>query len=69
MKPAFVCIKVDREERPILDGHLHERDRRHVRRGGWPMTVFLTPSKKVLRRHLFRPSFASDVPLRHAADQ
>jgi uncharacterized protein YyaL (SSP411 family) len=39
----FVCIKVDREERPDLD-HVYMQAV-HVMgvRGGWPLSVFLTP--------------------------
>ncbi len=44
MNDNFVCIKVDREERPDLDAGLHGRGRQPMTgSGGWPMTVFLTP--------------------------
>jgi len=39
----FVCIKVDREERPDLDAVYMEAVQVITGRGGWPMTVFLTP--------------------------
>jgi len=39
----FVCIKVDREERPDLDAVYMEAVQAMTGRGGWPMTVFLTP--------------------------
>ena len=43
MNERFVCIKVDREERPDLD-HLYMKALQGMTgRGGWPMTVFLTP--------------------------
>jgi uncharacterized protein YyaL (SSP411 family) len=39
----FVCIKVDREERPDLD-HIYMSAVQSISgRGGWPMSVFLTP--------------------------
>ena len=39
----FVCIKVDREERPDLDAVYMEAVQAMTGRGGWPMSVFLTP--------------------------
>ena len=43
MNERFVCIKVDREERPDLDGIYMQAVQALTGRGGWPMTVFLTP--------------------------
>jgi uncharacterized protein YyaL (SSP411 family) len=42
----FICIKVDREERPDLDQIYMAATVALTRRGGWPMSVFLTPSLK-----------------------
>ncbi len=39
----FVCIKVDREERPDLDQIYMTAVQIMTGRGGWPMSVFLTP--------------------------
>ena len=39
---AFVCVKVDREERPDIDAAYQEAARR-LGAGGWPMSIFLTP--------------------------
>ncbi|MCP4194538.1 MAG: thioredoxin domain-containing protein [Planctomycetaceae bacterium] len=40
----FICIKVDREERPDLDQiYMHAVMIMNGGRGGWPMSVFLTP--------------------------
>jgi uncharacterized protein YyaL (SSP411 family) len=39
----FVPIKVDREERPDLDAVYMDAVQSMTGRGGWPMTVFLTP--------------------------
>ena len=39
----FVCIKVDREERPDLDQVYMNAVQLLTGRGGWPMSVFLTP--------------------------
>ncbi|WP_374339137.1 thioredoxin domain-containing protein [Methyloversatilis sp.] len=44
MNEGFVAIKVDREERPDIDG-LYQQALQRLRRGngGWPLTVFLSP--------------------------
>lgn len=42
----FVCIKVDREERPDLDQIYMTAVQLLTGRGGWPMSVFLTPALK-----------------------
>src|SRR3569623_1529824 len=43
MNERFVNIKVDREERPDLDGIYMLAVQAMTGHGGWPMTVFLTP--------------------------
>jgi uncharacterized protein YyaL (SSP411 family) len=44
MNALFVCIKVDREERPDLDRIYQLAHQALTQRGGgWPLTVFLTP--------------------------
>ncbi|WP_437281436.1 thioredoxin domain-containing protein [Sorangium sp. So ce375] len=46
MNDLFVNIKVDREERPDLD-HLYQLVVQLMgQRGGWPLTVFLTPDQR-----------------------
>lgn len=45
MNENFVCIKVDREERPDLDTIYMNAVQMMTGRGGWPMTVFLTPDQ------------------------
>jgi len=42
----FVCIKVDREERPDLDAIYMEVCQMMTGGGGWPLNVILTPEKK-----------------------
>ena len=44
MNELFVNIKVDREERPDLDGIYMSAVQAMTGHGGWPMTVFLTPA-------------------------
>jgi uncharacterized protein YyaL (SSP411 family) len=43
MNEHFVCIKVDREERPDIDSIYMDAVQAMTGRGGWPMTMFLTP--------------------------
>ena len=43
MNRLFVNVKVDREERPDLDAIYMQAVQSMTGRGGWPMTVFLTP--------------------------
>jgi hypothetical protein len=43
MNENFICIKVDREERPDLDGIYMQAVTALTGGGGWPMSVFLTP--------------------------
>ena len=63
MNEHFVCIKVDREERPDLDDIYMQATQAMTGHGGWPMTVFLTPAgRAVLRRHLL----PARGPPRHA---
>lgn len=42
----FVCIKVDREERPDLDDLYMTAVQQMTGHGGWPMSVWLTPELK-----------------------
>jgi uncharacterized protein len=65
MNEHFVNVKVDREERPDVDAVYMEAVQAMTGRGGWPMTVFLTPDGRPFyggtyfppRRHGQTPSF------------
>ncbi|HDQ99873.1 MAG TPA: thioredoxin domain-containing protein [candidate division WOR-3 bacterium] len=46
LNEQFVCIKVDREERPDVDETYMEAMRILTGSGGWPLSVFLTPDLK-----------------------
>jgi len=46
MNAAFVCIKVDREERPDVDAVYMAACQMVTGGGGWPLTVIMTPDKK-----------------------
>jgi uncharacterized protein YyaL (SSP411 family) len=43
MNRDFVCVKVDREERPDVDHHYMSALHAMGEQGGWPLTMFLTP--------------------------
>jgi hypothetical protein len=43
LNAGFVCIKVDREERPDVDAIYMDATQALTGHGGWPMTCFLTP--------------------------
>ncbi len=45
MNESFVCVKVDREERPDLDAIYMEALQALSGSGGWPLNVFLTPEQ------------------------
>jgi uncharacterized protein len=45
MNEEFVCVKVDREERPDVDALYMEAVQGMTGRGGWPLNVFLTPEQ------------------------
>ncbi|AHH21326.1 hypothetical protein NONO_c65560 [Nocardia nova SH22a] len=44
MNANFVCVKVDREERPDIDAVYMSATVAMTGQGGWPMTCFLTPA-------------------------
>ena len=44
MNEHFVCIKVDREERPDIDAVYMDALQNMGKSGGWPMNMFLLPS-------------------------
>jgi len=46
MNETFVCIKVDREERPDIDGVYMDVAMLMTGRGGWPLTIIMTPDKR-----------------------
>jgi uncharacterized protein len=43
----FVCIKVDRDERPDVDSRYQRAVQALSGQGGWPLTAFLTPDGEV----------------------
>lgn len=59
MNERFVCIKVDREERPDLDQIYMNAVQLMTGHGGWPMSVFLTPDLKPFYGGTYWPPKAS----------
>jgi uncharacterized protein len=45
MNSEFVCVKVDREERPDVDAIYMEAVQGMTGHGGWPLNVFVTPEQ------------------------
>ncbi|MCP4189103.1 MAG: thioredoxin domain-containing protein [Planctomycetaceae bacterium] len=58
----FVCIKVDREERPDVDTIYMMAVQLLTRRGGWPMSVFLTPDAEPFFGGTYFPARSGDRP-------
>ena len=56
MNAAFVCVKVDREERPDLDVIYMTAVQAMTGQGGWPMSVFLTPEGRPFYGGTYFPS-------------
>jgi uncharacterized protein len=46
MNRHYVCVKVDREERPDLDAAYMDALQAMTGSGGWPMSLFLTPAQR-----------------------
>jgi uncharacterized protein YyaL (SSP411 family) len=46
LNDAFVCVKVDREERPDIDGVYMRACQMMTGSGGWPLTIVMTPRKR-----------------------
>src|SRR5689334_4324931 len=45
MNERFVCLKIDREERPDVDAIYMDAVQAMTGQGGWPLNVFLTPEQ------------------------
>jgi uncharacterized protein YyaL (SSP411 family) len=55
MNAGFVCVKVDREERPDVDSVYMEAVQAVTGAGGWPMTVFMTPDGRPFHGGTYYP--------------
>jgi uncharacterized protein len=56
MNERFVCVKVDREERPDIDAICMEACQAITGRGGWPLNTFLTPERQPFYAGTYFPS-------------
>ncbi len=59
LNESFVAIKVDREERPDIDQVYMNAVQLLTRRGGWPMSVFMTPDGRPFFGGTYWPPAAS----------
>lgn len=67
MNRLFINVKVDREERPDVDAVYMDAVQALTGRGGWPMTVFLTPTGQPFYGGTYYPR-ATFVQLMNAVD-
>jgi uncharacterized protein YyaL (SSP411 family) len=56
----FICIKVDREQRPDIDQFLMDFLNNQSGRGGWPLNVFMTPDLRPVYALTYAPVQSSD---------
>jgi uncharacterized protein len=56
----FICIKVDREQRPDIDQYLMDFINKQSGRGGWPLNVFLTPSLNPVYAVTYAPAVSGN---------
>ena len=59
LNASFVCIKVDREERPDVDQLYMAITQAMTGSGGWPMTIVMTPDKRPYYAGTYLPKSAS----------
>jgi len=55
LNDTFVCIKVDREERPDIDSVYMHACQMLTGRGGWPLTILMTPEKQPFHAATYIP--------------
>ncbi len=55
LNESFVCVKVDREERPDIDAFLIDFAIRTTGSAGWPLNVIMTPDRKPLLAFTYLP--------------
>jgi len=58
MNAHYVCIKVDREERPDVDAVYMSATQQLTGSGGWPMSVWLTPDREPFFAGTYFPPYA-----------
>ncbi|MFQ5877451.1 MAG: thioredoxin domain-containing protein [Acidobacteriota bacterium] len=60
LNERFVAIKVDREERPDVDGVYMSAVQMLTGRGGWPMTIVMTPDRRPFFGGTYFPARSGD---------
>ncbi|WP_026952207.1 thioredoxin domain-containing protein [Algoriphagus mannitolivorans] len=68
MNEHFVCIKIDREERPDLDNIYMDAVQAMGLQGGWPLNVFLMPNQKPFYGGTYFPNIKWKQLLANIAD-
>lgn len=68
MNRHFVCVKVDREERPDVDQVYMEAVQRMSGQGGWPLNCFTTPDGKPIYGGTYYPKAQWMQVLKQLAD-
>jgi uncharacterized protein len=58
MNDNFICIKVDREERPDVDQLYMDAAQLMIGRGGWPLNAFALPDRKPVYAGTYFPKIA-----------
>ncbi len=56
----FICIKVDREQRPDIDQYMMDFINAQNGRGGWPLNVFLAPSLNPVYALTYAPAVSGN---------
>jgi uncharacterized protein len=60
LNDAFVCIKVDKEERPDIDTVYMTICQATTGHGGWPLTILMTPEQKPFYAATYIPKYSRD---------
>ena len=68
MNRDYVCIKVDREERPDIDNIYMSVTQMMTGRGGWPMTIIMSPKKIPFFAGTYFPKSSMTQLIPHFAD-
>ncbi|MGC9307294.1 MAG: thioredoxin domain-containing protein [Thermoplasmatota archaeon] len=58
LNDTFICIKVDREERPDIDSIYMTAAQLITGTGGWPLTIFMTPDRQPFYAATYLPKHA-----------
>lgn len=68
MNESFICIKIDREERPDIDNIYMDAVQAMGLQGGWPLNVFLMPNQKPFYGGTYFPNLKWKQLLANIAD-